>query len=356
MKTIAAPLLALLLVAPVQAEIFRPGGGRGAPPPAGPSGDHRPSVPHRGEGRGHGDRFSVNLGYSWFGPGYYARVPGYAYGYYPGYGPDYPYYYGVGAYGEPSAASTGILLGALAGGIIGNNSGAFGHSGARGAAWGAGAGLVLGSVVDAQRAREVRYHGVGRHHAVEHLYQRGGVQKIMALVHHVDDFRVCQRLLLPETLDLTPAQAAAKKAEYVARYKRPGTAGGWHFLTGDEPEIKRVTAAAGYRYTWDEQTRQFAHPTGIIVTTPDGRNARYLFGIEYGPRDLKFALVEASQGRVGSVVDNLLLYCYHYDPMTGRYGVYIMRALRIAGVATVLLIGTFIVVMVRREQSQQPAH
>ena len=154
MKTIAAPLLALLLVAPVQAEIFRPGGGRGAPPPAGPTGDHRPSVPHRGEGRGHGDRFSVNLGYSWFGPGYYARVPGYAYGYYPGYGPDYPYYYGVGAYGEPSAASTGILLGALAGGIIGNNSGAFGHSGLRGAVWGAGAGLVLGSVVDAQRARE----------------------------------------------------------------------------------------------------------------------------------------------------------------------------------------------------------
>lgn len=154
----------------------------------------------------------------------------------------------------------------------------------------------------------------------------------------------------------TPAQAAAKKAEYTSRYKRPGTEGGWHFLTGDEPQIKRVTAAAGYRYTWDEQTQQFAHPTGIIVTTPDGRNARYLFGIEYGPRDLKFAIVEASQGRVGSVVDNLLLYCYHYDPMTGRYGVYIMRTLRIAGVATLLAIGTFIVVMVRREKSHQPAH
>lgn len=149
----------------------------------------------------------------------------------------------------------------------------------------------------------------------------------------------------------TPAQATAKKAEYTARYKRAGTEGGWHFLTGDEPQIKRVTSAAGYRYTWDEQTQQFAHPTGIIVTTPDGRNARYLFGIEYGPRDLKFAIVEASQGRVGSVVDNLLLYCYHYDPMTGRYGVYIMRTLRIAGVATLLGIGTFIVVMVRREKS-----
>lgn len=153
----------------------------------------------------------------------------------------------------------------------------------------------------------------------------------------------------------TPAQAAAKKAEYVARYKRPGTENGWHFLTGDEAQIKRVTAAAGYRYTWDEATQQYAHPTGIIVTTTDGRNARYLFGIEYGPRDLTFALMEASEGRVGSVVDNLLLYCYHYDPMTGRYGVYIMRALRLAGIATVLLIGTFIVVMVRREKSQ-PAH
>jgi protein SCO1/2 len=156
----------------------------------------------------------------------------------------------------------------------------------------------------------------------------------------------------------TPAQATAKKAEYLARYRsRPGGENGWHFLTGDEPQIRRVTQAAGYRYTWDDQTQQFAHPTGIIVTTPDGRNARYLFGIEYGPRDVKFALVEASEGRVGSVVDSLLLYCYHYDPMTGRYGIYIMRALRIAGVTTVLFIGTFIVVMVRRERSQQtPAH
>jgi protein SCO1/2 len=155
----------------------------------------------------------------------------------------------------------------------------------------------------------------------------------------------------------TPAQAAAKKAEYVARYKRPGTESGWHFLTGNEPEIKRVTGAAGYRYVWDEATQQFAHPTGIIVTTPDGRLARYLFGIEYGPRDVKLALVEASEGKVGSIVDSLILFCYHYDPMRGRYGLYIMRTLRLAGVATVLLIGTFIVVMVRRERSRQaPSH
>ena len=155
----------------------------------------------------------------------------------------------------------------------------------------------------------------------------------------------------------TPAQAAAKKAEYLHRYTRAGAEAGWHFLTGDQSEITRVTRAAGFRYTWDEQTQQFAHPTGIIITTPDGRLARYLFGIEYGPRDVTLALVEASEGKVGSVVDSLLLFCYHYDPMTGRYGVYVMRTLRVAGVATVLLIGTYIVVMVRREKSQQnPAH
>ena len=151
----------------------------------------------------------------------------------------------------------------------------------------------------------------------------------------------------------TPAQAAAKKAEYLHRYKRPGAGAGWHFLTGTEPEIKRVAKAAGFRYAWDEQTQQYAHPTGIIVTTPDGRLARYLFGIEYGPRDLKLALVDASDGKIGTFADQLLLYCFHYDPMTGRYGIYIMRTLRVAGVVTVLSIGMFILVMVRRERSQQ---
>lgn len=147
-----------------------------------------------------------------------------------------------------------------------------------------------------------------------------------------------------------PELAAKKKAEYLARYKRPGTENGWHFLTGEEPAIKQVTHAAGFRYVWDNDTQQFAHPTGIIVVTPDGRLARYLFGIEYGPRDLRLAMLEASDGKVGTVADSLLLYCYHYDPMTGRYGLVVMRALRIAGAATVLLIGGFIVVMVRREQ------
>ena len=106
----------------------------------------------------------------------------------------------------------------------------------------------------------------------------------------------------------TPATASAKKANYIARYKQPGAAAAWHFLTGDQPSIDRLTEAAGYRYVWDKDTQQFAHPTGVIVLTPDGRLARYLFGIEYGPRDLRFALVEASAGKVGTPVDSLLLY------------------------------------------------
>src|SRR5262245_62119178 len=120
----------------------------------------------------------------------------------------------------------------------------------------------------------------------------------------------------------TPEQASAKKAEELQRYKRPGAEAGWHFLTGAEASIKTVAGAAGFRYVWDAQTKQFAHPTGIIIVTPDGRPARYLFGIEYGPRDVRFALLEASAGKIGSAADALLLYCYHYDPMTGRYGLY----------------------------------
>ena len=148
----------------------------------------------------------------------------------------------------------------------------------------------------------------------------------------------------------TPAAAAAKKAVYLERYKQPGAAGSWHFLTGDESSIERLTQAAGFRYAWDADTKQFAHPSGIIVLTPDGRLARYLFGIEYGPRDLRFGIVEASAGKVGTPVDSLLLYCYHYDPMTGRYGLAIMRVMRLAGAATVLALVAFILAMVRRER------
>jgi protein SCO1 len=148
----------------------------------------------------------------------------------------------------------------------------------------------------------------------------------------------------------TPATASAKKAAYISRYKNPHAPAAWHFLTGGQPSIDRLTKAAGFRYAWDKETQQFAHPTGVIVLTPDGRLARYLFGVEYGPRDLRYAIVEASNGKVGSPVDTLLLYCYHYDPLTGRYALGIMRAIRIAGAGTVLALGAFIVVMVRREK------
>jgi protein SCO1/2 len=154
----------------------------------------------------------------------------------------------------------------------------------------------------------------------------------------------------------TPALAATRKATYVERYHRAGAEQGWHFLTGRQDSIARLTSAAGFRYVWDEDTKQFAHPAGIIVVTPDGRPARYLFGLEYGPRDVRLALVEASQGHIGNAVDTLLLFCYHYDPMTGRYGFLIMRTLRIAGVATVAGILGFIVVMVKRDRrkNRQP--
>jgi protein SCO1 len=147
-----------------------------------------------------------------------------------------------------------------------------------------------------------------------------------------------------------PALAAARKATYLQRYRRPGAAKAWHFLTGDQSSIDRATKAAGFRFVWDERLKQFAHPTGIIVVTPDGRVARYLFGIEYGPRDLRLAIVDASAGRVGSRIDSFLLYCYHYDPMTGRYGLAIMRAMRLAGTATVLSLVLFVGVMLRRER------
>jgi protein SCO1/2 len=147
----------------------------------------------------------------------------------------------------------------------------------------------------------------------------------------------------------TPASAARAKAHALDRYKRPAHTS-WHFLTGDQSAIDRLTRAAGFRYVWDEATQQFAHPSGVVVLTPDGRLARYLFGIEYGPRDLRFAIIEASGGRVGNPADALLLYCYHYDPTRGRYGLVIMRALRLAGIGTVLALACFVAAMVRQER------
>jgi protein SCO1/2 len=150
----------------------------------------------------------------------------------------------------------------------------------------------------------------------------------------------------------TPELAAAKKQAYLNRLRRPGAESGWHFLTASGASVARLTQAAGFRYAWDEPTRQFAHPAGIVVATPEGTLSHYLFGIEYAPRDLRYALVEASAGRLGSPLDQVVLYCYSYDPATGRYGVVIMRVVRVAGAVTVLALGGFIALMLRRERAQ----
>lgn len=148
----------------------------------------------------------------------------------------------------------------------------------------------------------------------------------------------------------TPVLAAGKKKAHLDRYQRPVSEGGWHFLTGDEASIRKVTDAAGFYYQWDDQTQQFAHPSGVIVTTPDGRLSRYFFGIEYPPRDLKFALIESSEGKIGSVVDKLLLYCYHYDPATGGYGFVAMNTVRAGGVVTLIALVGFVTVALARER------
>ena len=136
----------------------------------------------------------------------------------------------------------------------------------------------------------------------------------------------------------TPQLAAAKKQTYIAGYNRPTGAAGWHFLTGDETNVKRLTEAVGFRYTWDEQTKQFAHASGIMIATPEGKLARYFYGIDYPARDVRLALVETSANKIGTPVDALMLYCYHYDPSTGKYGVVIMNLIRVAGIATIILI------------------
>ena len=145
----------------------------------------------------------------------------------------------------------------------------------------------------------------------------------------------------------TPQLAAAKKQTYVKAYNRPSGAAGWHFLTGDEANIKRLTDAVGFRYTWDEPTKQFAHASGIMVVTPEGKLARYFYGIEYSPKDLRLGLVEASQNKIGTPVDTLMLYCFHYDPATGKYGAVVMNIVKVAGVITIGLIAGLLFVLIK---------
>lgn len=148
----------------------------------------------------------------------------------------------------------------------------------------------------------------------------------------------------------TPELALAKRRTYLDRYKRAGAENGFHFLTGQKDAIDTLTKTVGFRYSWDEKSNQFAHASALILLTPEGKVAQYYYGIEYSPKDMRLGMIEASNEKLGNVADRLLLYCYHYDPMTGKYGALVMRMVRIGGILTMVVLGGFIVLSVRRER------
>jgi protein SCO1 len=153
----------------------------------------------------------------------------------------------------------------------------------------------------------------------------------------------------------TPNVAAAKKKEYLARYGRAGAAAGWHLLTGDQQAIVQLANEAGFRFQYDRATHEYAHPSGFLVLTPEGRISRYFFGVNYDARELRDAIVAASKGERGSVIREFLLLCYHYNPITGKYGELILIVLRALSVATVLFLATWIVWMCRRDPRVEPS-
>ena len=153
----------------------------------------------------------------------------------------------------------------------------------------------------------------------------------------------------------TPAMARGKRQAFLDRYGRQGSEAGVHFLTGRQESITALADAVGFRYRYDASIDQYAHPSVLTVLTPEGHVSRYLFGIEFAPRDLRFALVDASSGGVGTVVDQAMLFCYLYDPTTGRYGFAVMNAVRIAGLLTLAGLGTFIMMSLRRERRAKAA-
>jgi protein SCO1/2 len=150
----------------------------------------------------------------------------------------------------------------------------------------------------------------------------------------------------------TPALAKSKRDVYIGQYGRPGAVGHWHFLTGEQQSIEALTNVTGFRYAYDSSIRQYAHAAAILVLTPDGRIDRYFYGVQYPARDVRLGLVEASEGKIGTLTDHALLYCYQYDPMTGKYGVVVMNVLRAAGGLTVLVLGIFMTMMFLRERKR----
>jgi protein SCO1 len=153
-----------------------------------------------------------------------------------------------------------------------------------------------------------------------------------------------------------PVLASVKKQMYLGMYGRADAAQGWHFLTGDEAQIKQLANAVGFRYAYDPDSKQFAHASVIMVLTPDGKISKYFYGIQYSPRDLRLGLVEASAQKIGTPVDSILLFCYHYDPHTGKYGLLISRLIQAGGLLTVLVIGVMMLIFFRRERYSLPSY
>jgi protein SCO1/2 len=149
----------------------------------------------------------------------------------------------------------------------------------------------------------------------------------------------------------TPAIAATKKKDYIARYGRPGAAAGWHFLTGPAESINALTKAVGFQYQYDPKINQYAHATAIMILTPEGRISRYFYGVDFPPKDLRMGLVEATQGKIGNLTDAVLLYCYHYNPATGKYGAIVSNILKLGAALTVLLLGGMLLILYRLEKS-----
>ena len=149
----------------------------------------------------------------------------------------------------------------------------------------------------------------------------------------------------------TPEIAAAKKKDYLKRYGRPGTENGWHFLTGSQQSIDALTKAVGFQYQYDPKTEQYAHATAIMVLTPQGRISRYFYGVDFPPKDLRMGLVEASAGKIGNAVDQVLLYCYHYDPASGKYGAVITNILRLVAAATIVLLGGMLFILIKLDKA-----
>jgi protein SCO1/2 len=146
-----------------------------------------------------------------------------------------------------------------------------------------------------------------------------------------------------------PSLARDVKSAYLKRYGHRGDPSSWHFLTGSTPSINSLTQAVGFRYSYDAPTKQYAHASAIMLVTPQGKLSRYFYGIEFAPRDLRLGLVEASANKVGTLTDQVLLFCFHYDPAQGKYGLLIMNVIRICGIVFVLVVGAFIILMVRRD-------